>query len=171
MTEGEYLPFFVHSKGAMTETDQEITMERLSMATVRTEETNVTEIPELVVLCQPVRKGRSEGDFTAGELKNEIHNTELSCLLERFIRKNMTGNEDTRVLSVFKFKSVHLVKTTSRYCENIERNHNSNHVKIVIDGKLIYQKCFCRCETTHGRRRGFCKDFSGRTRIVELLKN
>ena len=178
MVEGEYLPFFMYKDGCMTQVDQDITVEGLMLATVRTEETIVTEVPELVVLCRPVRKGRSEGDFTAVETKNEIHNSELVCLLERFIRKSMAGNEDTRVLSVFKFKSVHLVKTTSRYCENIGRNHNSNHIKIVIDGEYMYQKCFCKCETTSGRKLGYCKDFSGRkhklqtyggSRIREIL--
>jgi hypothetical protein len=62
---------------------------------------------------------------------------------------------------------VYLVKTTSRYCENIRRNHNSNHIKIVIDGDFLYQKCFCKCETTSGRRMGFCKDFSGRKHKLE----
>jgi hypothetical protein len=178
IVEGEYKPFFMYKDGTMTVTDREITMEHLMMATVRTEETIVTEVPELVIMCQPVRKGRAEGDFTAGELKNEIYNSELMSLLERYIRKSMDGNEDTCVLSVFKFKSVHLVKTTSRYCENIRRNHNSNHIKIVIDGENMYQKCFCKCETTVGRRFGFCKDFAGRkhkletnggTRILEIL--
>ena len=32
----------------------------------------------------------------------------------------------------------------------------------IISGKLIIQKCFCRCETLRGRKDGFCKDFCGR---------
>ena len=177
ITEGEYLPFYMYSGGNLVWIEQGITMDLLLLATVRTQDEVFTVVPELVVVCQPIRK-RHEGDFTATETKNEIHDSELLCRLETFIRKSMEGNEDTRVLSVFKFKSVHLVKTTSRYCENIRRNHNSNHVKIVIDGGNIYQKCFCRCETTEGRRLGFCKDFTGRkhkletnggTRICELL--
>jgi hypothetical protein len=165
--EGEYLPFYMYSKGTLEWTEQSITMEHLMLATVRTQDEMCTQVPELVVVCQPIRK-RQEGDFTATETKNEIHDSELLRLLENFIRKNMDGNKDTRVLSVFKFKSVHLVKTDSRYCENIRRNHNSNHVKIVIDGKHMYQKCFCRCETLEGRHgEKFCKDFTGRKRLLE----
>lgn len=179
ITEGEYRPVFTYTREFLEPVGQDITMENLLAATVRTSETTVTEIPELVVLCQPVHKKR-EGAFTATETKNEVHDSELNALLERFIRKSMDGNEDTRVLSVFKFKTVHLVKTTSRYCENIRRNHSSNHVKFVIEGGLIYQTCFCRCETTTGRRRGFCKDFTGQhhkletnggVRICEILYN
>jgi hypothetical protein len=164
--EGEYLPVFMYSEGVIQLIDQEITMERLLLATVRTEEKNVTVVPEFAVICQPIRK-RGEGDFTTAETKHEICNLELISLLEMFIRKSMPGNEDTRVLGVFKFKHVYLVKTTSRYCENIRRNHNSNHIKIVIDGDFLYQKCFCKCETTSGRRMGFCKDFTGRKHKLE----
>jgi hypothetical protein len=176
--EGEYLPFYMYSGGKLEWIEQGITMENLMIATVRTQDEVVTKIPELVVVCQPVRK-RQEGDFTATETKNEIHDSELVSLLETFIRKHMEGNKDTRVLSVFKFKNVHLVKTNSRYCENIKRNHNSNHVKIVIDDGHIYQKCFCRCETLEGRYgKKFCKDFRcgihklemcGGTRICNIL--
>jgi hypothetical protein len=178
IVEGEYKPFYMYSDGTLTWIDQGISMDLLTLATVRTTEEAVTTVPELVVVCQPVRK-RREGDFTVTETKNELHDSELLSLLETFIRKNMEGNEDTRVLAVFKFKSVFLVKSTSRYCENIKRNHNSNHIKIVIDGEYMYQKCFCKCETTEGRRLGFCKDFSGRKyrlytnggpRIRELLQ-
>ena len=133
------------------------------MSTVRTTETIVTEIPELVILCQPIpKKFHREGDFTTIETKNEIDDMELLTLLETYIRKSMTGNEDIRVLKIFKFKNIHLLKTTSRYCENIRRNHNSNHVKLIIDNGFIYQKCFCRCDTTEGRQLGTCKDFTGR---------
>ena len=92
----------------------------------------------------------------------------------------MDGNEDIKVLTIFKFKNIYLLKTTSRYCENIRRNHNSNHVKIIIDNGFIFQRCFCRCETLDGRRLGFCKDFTGRkhkletnggTKICDILYN
>jgi hypothetical protein len=160
LTEGIYLPIFVYRDDALHVTDQEPTVEKLLMATVRTECRDVTEIPECVVLCRPVKK---EGDFTPGELKNEVNNSELSALLETFIRKNMTGQEDTRIHKIYKCRNKYLVKTNSRYCENIRRNHSSNHVKIVIEpGGTIHQECFCRCETLEGRYHGMCKEFRSR---------
>jgi hypothetical protein len=162
ITEGEYLPVFIHENGTMKSVSQDITLEKLELSTVRTTERTVVEIPELVIICQPIRKARHEGDFTKYETKDEVENLELSALLETFIRKNIQGNEDTRVLKVFKYKNIYLLKTTSRYCDNIRRNHNSNHVKFIVDDGHIYQKCFCRCDTTEGRRLGPCKDFSGR---------
>jgi len=136
------------------------------MATVRTECRDVQEIPECVVLCRPIKK---EGDFTASELKNEVNDPELHALLETYIRKFMKGQSDTRVLKIFKCRTKFLVKTDSRYCENIMRNHSSNHVKIVIQptsrkgyeiaGRgFIHQECFCKCETD---LKVLCKDFLG----------
>jgi len=168
LTEGEYLPVFEYTEGILKVTTQEITMEKLLTSTVRSQDSNVVEIPELVIFCQPIRKTFREGDFTKAETKNQVDDSELLALIETFIRKSMTGNEDTRVLALFKYGKLHLVKSTSRYCENIRRNHNSNHVKIIIDGVYIYQKCFCRCETTDGRVLGFCKDFSGRKHKLEM---
>lgn len=170
--EGEYVPVFEYCEGVIQSVDHTITMEKLLMSTVRTIETVVTEIPELVILCQPIpKKFHREGDFTTTETKNEINDSELLLLLEIFIRKSMSENinnvqvrkdDDIRVLNIFKYKDIHLLKTTSRYCENIKRNHNSNHVKLIIDNGFIYQKCFCRCDTTEGRQLGSCKDFTGR---------
>ena len=88
----------------------------------------------------------------------------------------MKGNEDIKILKVFKFKEIYLLKTTSRYCENIRRNHNSNHIKLIIDkihqknvyGYNIYQKCFCKCDTIEGRYYKVpCKDFTGEKHMLQ----
>lgn len=154
MTEGEYLPIFLYKNGKMEEMTQEPTVEKLLWATVRTSDTNVNVIPECVVLCQTIieKPSRKEGDFTASELKNQVYNSELERLLEQFIQKNMEGQSDTRVQAVFKFKDTYLVKSNSRYCENIKRNHSSNHIKLIIDRGVIYQRCFCTCLTVSGRK-------------------
>jgi len=188
--EGEYVPVFEYCEGHIENITQEITIEKLLMSTVRTTEITITEIPELVILCQPIpKKFHREGDFTNTESKNEIINTELLVQLETFIKKNMEGNEDTRVLQIFKLKDIYLLKTTSRYCENIKRNHNSNHVKLIINNKgHIFQKCFCTCKTeierfglckenncNHSNKLNdddkkhvlFCKDFSGREYVLQ----
>ena len=56
----------------------------------------------------------------------------------------------------------------SQYCANIGRSHESNTVYIEIDGRnrCAYMKCFCRCQTTEGRRMRapngrvlMCKDY------------
>jgi hypothetical protein len=74
----------------------------------------------------------------------------------------MEGQASARVTKIFKHKNQFLVSTTSKYCENLAREHGSNHVWFYVSGDLITQKCFCRCETLEGRADGFCKDFTGK---------
>jgi len=164
-TEGEYLPIFLYENGVLKDMDQEPSYEKLMMATVRTESREVQEVPECVVLCRPIRK---EGNFTPGEIKNEVNDSELSAILETYIRQFMDGQKETRVQKIFKFKTKYFIKTNSKFCENIKREHSSNHVKLVInppgyerkkfnkeaDAATIHQECFCRCD---GARP--CKDF------------
>lgn len=173
LTEGEYLPIFMFTDSSMHDTDQDPTLEKLMMATVRCTDTEIN----CSIIPEPRKKKpkKKEGDFTASQVANEFHDAELNALLETFIRQNMDGQEKSRVLKVFKHKDAFLVKTDSKWCENLKRAHNSNHIWFLItpDSK-IKQKCFCRCETTQGRRHGFCKDFSGREhilskRIIEIL--
>lgn len=60
-----------------------------------------------------------------------------------------------------------LVRTNCKRCLNkINGEHRSNHVYFVINEKGITQKCFCRCETLEGRKKGCCRDFS--TKVGEL---
>lgn len=162
VVEGVYLPLFEYDDGDLKSVDQEPTMEKLLMATVRTQCEKVVDVPDCVILCQPVKR-KKEGDFTPGEVKNEVHDSQVASALESFIRNNMTGQSNTRVQKIFKCRNKYLLKTSSRYCENIKREHSSNHIKIVIEpGGLIRQECFCTCETTKGRSSGFCKDFKSR---------
>ena len=86
----------------------------------------------------------------------------------------MEGHGQAYVPKVFKKNDTYLVSTTSKYCENLKREHGSNHVWFIVSGNTIIQKCFCLCETLRGRRDGFCKDFCGRRHqlpitIVERL--
>jgi hypothetical protein len=54
-----------------------------------------------------------------------------------------------------------MLRSTSRYCFNLGRAHRSNNVYFVLTRAGISQRCYCRCETTEGRRYGTCKDFVG----------
>jgi hypothetical protein len=169
LVEGYYLPIYFYNPigGEIIEIGdpQTPTVEKFMMATIRTDKTDVVSVPEFEFICQPVKKERAskkEGDFTASEMKNEISNYELAQSLQNDIRK-MEGQEKVYVQKIFEFKTRYLVKTNSKYCENIKREHGSNHIKLVIEGGTIHQECFCRCETLDGRKGNqFCKDFRGK---------
>jgi hypothetical protein len=54
---------------------------------------------------------------------------------------------------------VFFARTTSRFCLNIGKNHNSNNVYFLFSKRGAYQMCFCRCQTIEGRKYGMCQDF------------
>lgn len=70
--------------------------------------------------------------------------------LEDFIRKNIPGQENARVLKISKCKRKETgfwVSTNSRYCDHVKREHKSNHVWFNVkktahsEWMIIAQKC------------------------------
>jgi hypothetical protein len=162
LTEGEYLPVFLYSEGGLSVYPTEITVEGLWLSTVRNEREPI-DVPTGPV---SVKVKKNEATFKSLHTKNEMVDSELSALLETFVRLNMPGQSKSRIKKIFKYKDTYRIETTSKYCENLGRNHNSNHVWFMATKGTICQKCFCRCETMEGRKHGFCRDFSGRSHFL-----
>ena len=164
ITEGVYLPVFIYKDKKLSKTDQEPTLEKLWMATVRTNKTleDVIKIPFIgeQLVCNHGTKNQP--------VKNSIQDPVLVAYVQTFIRQNLEGQKNSRVLGISKTKKkdMYAVQTDSKYCENLRRNHSSNHVWFVIDDGRIAQKCFCTCETEEGRRRGMCKNHTGRPHML-----
>jgi hypothetical protein len=164
--EGPYLPFMLYRgtkgqgpfvlTGTIEFTTQDISLHMLKLSTVRSESQSATEIPPI-----PGGIRKTEGGFTSTQTKNEVVDSSHLAYVQSFIRLHVEGQADSQVKRLFKSKDIYLVETDSMYCENLGRKHNSNHVWFIIQGGLIRQRCFCRCDTMEGRRRGFCKDFAG----------
>ena len=161
VTQGMYLPVFTYTEGKMESVDPTPTVGLLDMATVRTD---VGTPPTTRV--EPPAKAIREGAFTKMQTKDELDDIEVRATLEMFIQRNMEGQGGARVTRVFKYKTTYLVSTTSRYCENLGREHGSNHVWFYVNGNTIAQKCFCRCETVRARKDGFCRDFVGKRYMI-----
>lgn len=162
--EGPYIPFFRVTNGEFEDiVDKEPSVELLMKATVRSQATKRTPVKiEEEVVCKPVRK--REGSFTAKETRNVLSvDSETLKALEGFVRQHMPGQERSYIQGLYKNERSVYAKTNSRFCENLGRNHNSNHVWFLIsENGEICQKCFCRCETMKDRKSDFCKDFTGR---------
>lgn len=157
-TQLAYLPIFIYKHGPLSgilKIDQKPDLEILKMSAVRTDapQTHVVQSPSNVI---------KEGTFTKDQTKDEIHDNEMKVMVEEFIQKYLEGQGNASVTKIFKHKQLYLISTNSKYCENLRRNHGSNHVWFIVSGRYILQKCFCRCETIMGRKDGFCKDFCGR---------
>jgi hypothetical protein len=153
-----YLPVFMYTPEPLStiiRVQPTPSVELLKMSAVR------TDAPQ-TAFVQPPSAPIREGSFTEDETKDELQDEELKSLIQMFVRKNLEGQSNAYITKLFKHKNTFLAATNSNYCENLRREHNSNHVWFIISGKLIIQKCFCRCETLRGRKDGFCKDFCGR---------
>ena len=153
-----YLPIFMYHHGPLStilKIGQDPTLEILKMAAVRTDAPQLTHV-------EPPSTTVKEGTFTAIQMKDEVHDDTLKGKIEDFIRAHIEGQAHAYIPKFLKKKDTYLVSTTSKYCENLKREHGSNHVWFIISGQTILQKCFCLCETLRGRRDGFCKDFCGR---------
>lgn len=166
IVEGPYLPFFlINETCSLTRISQDPSPKILWMTTIRTDtqECN-TSVP---------KAEKKEGDFTKSQVSDRIVNIGIQAKLNEFIKRNLKGQERSRVHDVFRYKGNVLVKTNSKFCENINREHNSNHVWFIIreNGEMC-QKCFCTCETLKGRKNGLCRDFEGRKhRIPPKIKD
>lgn len=57
------------------------------------------------------------------------------------------------------FEHVYYVRSSSNYCMNIGKHHNSENIYFTITPCGMSQKCFCKCDTLHERKFGYCKDF------------
>ena len=79
-----------------------------------------------------------------------------------FFRNTIMGysENDIKRIYVSDNQKIYLLNSRSRYCQNIGRNHNSEHIYFLLSKDGMVQKCFCRCNTMDGRKDGYCKDYS-----------
>lgn len=153
VTQGPYKPILMYDNKLTRIHDKEPSVDILHMATLRTESKDFSVIEGSM---------REEGAFSIQETKDTFNDPETQAALETHIQKYMEGQANAEITKMYSHDNMYLVSTTSKYCENLQRTHASNHVWFFIEGDSIRQKCFCRCETIRGRKSGFCKDFSGR---------
>lgn len=84
-------------------------------------------------------------------------------IVNAFITANIPGYAHCLVKSVVRYPDQNLlVKTNSKFCINVGREHNSCSVYFFASPRGICQKCFCRCNSLAGRKHGLCKDFRSR---------
>jgi hypothetical protein len=139
-----------------------VSVEFLKRVAIRTTDThpNVTVEPPGVFTLSS-RPSPKKGGGT------EVSDCEISAELEKFIRRNLKGQGHARIQKILKEKTVHVIQTDSKYCENVGKAHSSNHIWFKVhESGTICQRCFCTCDTTRGRKKGFCKDFSGQEHLL-----
>jgi hypothetical protein len=56
-------------------------------------------------------------------------------------------------------KNAYVIKTKSKFCQNVERSHKSCQIYFKLTKKGLTQRCLCVCDTLDGRKFGYCKDY------------
>jgi Prim-pol 4/Herpesviridae UL52/UL70 DNA primase len=83
---------------------------------------------------------RHEGNF---ETKLGVDESLDTSSLQEYVRKYMAGQEQTTVKRVQRHEhDGWYAQTDSKYCENIRREHKSNHIWFTIKSGRISQRCF-----------------------------
>lgn len=68
-----------------------------------------------------------------------------------------------RFVACLEADTVFLLRSSSKYCQNVEREHGSSNVYFVLRPGGVSQHCYCRKSDTDGRVSGkCCKDFAGK---------
>jgi len=63
--------------------------------------------------------------------------------IQEYVQKYINGQENTHIKRIQRHEyDGWYVQTDSKYCENIRRNHKSNHIWFSIHSGRIYQRCF-----------------------------
>ena len=82
-------------------------------------------------------------------------------IIEKFIKSDLPRVYFGVVKAVTRYPDKNiLIKTTSKYCMNIGREHNSCGIYFFASPNGMYQKCLCSCQKLDGRRNGLCMDYT-----------
>ena len=115
----------------------------------------LTPLSNDVYLSHEDKAGSKDLDF------KERVESETFTALQHFISKHFT--QKMKFLDCHRTQNgFYFVRTNSKYCLNVNREHKSNTVYFFVSNVALHQRCFCRCETTEGRKHGLCKHYKSK---------
>ena len=140
---------------------EDITQEDIENSSIRTvyeneekQQTNTKQISKL-----STKKGEKQDETNFRYIKNDI------------IYMNKSYNE-LRITKLEKIQKCTIINTDSKYCQNIKDNHkNANVYFVITPGRRLYQRCYCKCDTTEGREEGKCKSYKSKYINLSLRAN
>lgn len=110
----------------------------------------VVDIPE----AEKPKKVRSDP-----KTDTDINDPKVVERVENFIRYQTITQWNSPLRQLKKHKNFYIAKIDSMYCLNMQREHNSCGIYFQITDNGMYQRCFCRCDTTEGRLNGLCSQY------------
>jgi hypothetical protein len=73
---------------------------------------------------------------------------------------------DAKVVAILQTESCFILKTNSRWCMNVDRNHANSSTFLVLSLKGVRCGCFCRKDDVSDRKWGACRDYRSDTYAV-----
>lgn len=83
-------------------------------------------------------------------------------IVENFIRTKLPkayARQIVKAVTRYPDKNL-LIKTNSRFCMNLGREHNSCGIYFFASPNGLFQKCLCPCNKLDGRKNGLCMDYT-----------
>jgi hypothetical protein len=171
---GEYWPWRMFTKdGSLVDVqDPRVRMEEwVASTSIRTRFSTTAPVSDTTDQRgeEKILKADYKGDVS--HLNIQEHSESISEVLRLVSSiKDSRGNafyKKFRATSLYRIKDgTHLtfiMGTSCKSCMNkVNGVHRSNHVYFLLNDAGLFQKCFCRCETTEGRKFKMCKDFKFR---------
>lgn len=138
-------------------------IQKTSIITIEDNITNIKNNPNLE--CEECDEENNENDnidsFQTSSWKrlkkDDIRYIEILRFFNIYIKDYNT--KDIKRIFNSENENVYILCSQSKYCTNIGKNHNSEHIYFKLNKDGICQKCFCRCDTLDGRKDGYCKEY------------
>lgn len=122
--------------------------------------TNIKNNPNLE--CGDCNVEDEENNYKTGSWtrlsKDDLRYIEICRFFNTYIKDYSV--KDIKRIFCSENENVFILCSQSKYCTNIGKNHNSEHIYFKLNKDGICQKCFCKCNTMDGRKHGYCKDYS-----------
>ena len=103
--------------------------------------------------------------------KGTIVSSTEHFLIEEFIKSKLDkAYKKSQIKAVTRYEDGNLlIKTTSRHCMNLGREHNSCGIYFFATPDGLYQKCLCPCMKLKDRKVGYCRDYTSDCHINLLF--
>ena len=141
-----------------------ITSDNLTLIKKTSIQSNNDKITKIIQYPEALKQHHEECEECENDKitsKRVLPNSTVYNEIIRFFRihvKNYSADDIKKILN-FDDK-VYIILTKSKFCQNIDRAHNSCQIYFKLNKDGISQKCHCICNSLNGRKYGYCKDYT-----------
>lgn len=152
------------------EDNLELLVKETSIRKVLTTNIEITKIPEWMPSNLINNKIKVNNNKTISYI--DVNDEIAKCIIKSMKKTLPQEYENQTVKDIKKYPDGnYLIITDSKYCMNINREHNSCGIYFLATPMGIYQKCLCPCINLKDRITGYCKDYTSMCYSFTDLQN